>query len=171
MYGKRILSSASAILFAFAVNAQMPPPKTAPPTSPQPMSPTGTTPATGGTQPAPKTALPTSRPPMSPTGTTPATGGTQPAPMSPTRVGPSTATPNPTFPTSLFQLNDVSRSINLTDRQANRLNTMTQQLQTKYRTQYDRLSSLPEPQRADRLLQLNREYTNAWFDGARSVLD
>jgi hypothetical protein len=68
-------------------------------------------------------------------------------------------------------MDDVSRSLTINDRQFQQLNTMTQRLQERYQTQYDRVSTLPERQRQDRLMQLNREYTSAWLNDAKTVLD
>jgi hypothetical protein len=68
-------------------------------------------------------------------------------------------------------MNDVSKSIDLNDRQVTQLNTMTERLQTRYRVQFDRLASLPERERADRTLQLNQDYTNAWLNAAKDVLN
>jgi hypothetical protein len=68
-------------------------------------------------------------------------------------------------------MNDVSKSVNLTDRQIAQLNTMTQQLQSRFQVQFEKLASLPAQQRADRMLELNREYTNAWINGAREFLN
>ena len=47
---------------------------------------------------------------------------------------------------------------------------MTERLQTTYRQQFERLAGLPEQERADRAMLLNREYTNAWITGATDVL-
>lgn len=68
-------------------------------------------------------------------------------------------------------MDDVSRSLTINDRQLQQLNTMTQQLQERYQPQYDRALGMAERARQDRLTQLNREYTNAWLNDARKVLD
>lgn len=68
-------------------------------------------------------------------------------------------------------MDDVSRALTINGRQLEQLNTMTQRLQERYQTQYDRALSLSERARRDRLMQLNREYTNAWLNDARKVLD
>jgi len=112
----------------------------------------------------PPTPPPKSSPPTNLT-----TGGTQPAPTSPATGG--KAPPTVVFPTDLFRMNDVSKSINLTDRQLSQLNLITERLQTRYREQFDHFAGLPARERADRTLQLNRDYTNAWISGASDVLN
>jgi len=128
-------------------------------------------------------STPPAMPPAPPPGSSPTTSGTRPSTTSPTTGGPSTipqfpttggTTPSKTtvvFPTDLFRMNDVSKTVSLTDRQVNQLNTMTQQLQSRFQTQFERLASLPAQQRTDRTLELNREYTNAWINGAREFLN
>ena len=109
-------------------------------------------------------------PPKSPPPKSPSTGGTQPAPISPAAGGKAPAKPTVIFPTDLFRMNEVSKSVDLTDRQLTQLNLMTERLQTRYREQFERLAGLPERDQANRTLQLNREYTNAWLSGATDVL-
>jgi hypothetical protein len=75
------------------------------------------------------------------------------------------------MPTPIFRMDDVSRALTINDRQLMQLNTMTQQLQQKYQAQYDRLASGPERDRNNRLMELNREYANAWLNGAKDHLD
>ena len=145
--------ASASLLAASALYAQTPP-STPPPTPPAP--PPGSSPTTGGT-----------RPPT----TSPTTGGPSTTPMFPTTGGTSQSKSNVVFPTDLFRMNDVSKSVNLTDRQVNQLNTMTQQLQGRFQAQFEKLASLPAQQRADRTLELNREYTNAWINSAREFLN
>jgi hypothetical protein len=110
---------------------------------------------------------PPKTPPASP-GTTPATGGKHTDPVFPTTTpGKSSVT----FPTDLFRMNEVSKSIEMTDRQINQLNLMTEKLQTRYREQFERLASLPVQDQTDRRLLLSREYVNAWLSGATGVLN
>jgi hypothetical protein len=139
--------ASASILAASALYAQTPPP------SSPPASPPGSSP---GTRPAP---------------TSPTTGGPSTTPVFPTTGGTSPSKTTVVFPTDLFRMNDVSKSISLTDRQVNQLNTMTQQLQSRFQVQFEKLASLPAQQRADRMLELNREYTNAWINGAREFLN
>jgi len=68
-------------------------------------------------------------------------------------------------------MDDVSRALTLNDRQLQQLNAMTQRLQQQYQSQYDRLGSVAERDRANRLMELNRDYTNAWLGAAKNVLN
>jgi len=109
--------------------------------------------------------------------TTPPPPVTPKTPTPPTKSPPSASktTPPPTvatpIPSPIYRMDDVSRALTINDRQYQQLNTMTQQLQERYQTQYDRISRMPERERQDRLMQLNREYTNAWLDRAKNHLD
>jgi len=68
-------------------------------------------------------------------------------------------------------MDDVSRALTLNDRQLTQLNAMTQRMQQKYQAQYDRLNSLPANERNNRLMELNREYANAWLGGAKDYMN
>jgi len=78
--------------------------------------------------------------------------------------------PNP-YPPPLYQMNDVSKSLNLTPEQTTRLNTLTDQIQTQYRDKYTGLNSLNEADRAARAQELNRQYANDWNKGARGIFN
>lgn len=103
----------------------------------------------------------------------PTTGGKAPSvpkvifPTDPPR----TTTTSSTFPTQVFQQSGVPKDLGVNSRQQTQLDTMTQQLQAKYQSQYDKIKSLPAAEQADRLAQLNREYTAAWLNDARSVFN
>jgi hypothetical protein len=75
-----------------------------------------------------------------------------------------------TTPQPIFRTDDFSRAQTLNDRQLMQLNAMTQRLQQRYQAQYDRLSMLPLADRNNRLMELNRDYANAWVGGATGVL-
>jgi hypothetical protein len=147
MFLIRTLGPAAAIVFATGLYAQTPGPTTggtAPPGGP----------TTGGTAPGrPMVIFPTDT-------TRPTAGG----------VG-TAATPTVMFPSLAIQANGVPKALDLTDRQQAQLNTMTQQLQTRFQAQYDRLARLPAADQAQRLDQLNREFSTAWLDGARGVFN
>jgi hypothetical protein len=108
------------------------------------------------------------QPATPPPTTAPTTGGKRTAPVFPTTTP---GKSNVTFPTDLFRMNEVSKSVELTDRQVNDLNLMTQKLQTRYREQFERLAGLPVQEQTDRRLLLNREYVNAWLTDATGVLN
>src|SRR5262245_6410920 len=113
---------------------------------------------------------PPTPPPKTPPATTPTIGGKRTDPIFPTTGG-TPGKSNVTFPTDLFRMNEVSKSIELTDRQVNQLNLMTEKLQTRYRQQFDRLGGLSAQDQADRTLLLNREYINAWLSGSAGILN
>jgi len=79
--------------------------------------------------------------------------------------------PTPTYPTPLYRMQDVSKSLNLNDRQVNRLNEMTDKLQQTYRDTYAKLADVPERDRAGRLQEVNRQYASDWMRGARDVME
>lgn len=103
----------------------------------------------------------------------PTTGGKAPSvpkvifPTDPPRT-PST---NSTFPTQVFQQVGVPKDMGVNSKQQTQLDTMTQQLQAKFQSQYDKLKGLPAADQADRLAQLNREYTAAWLNGANGIFN
>ncbi len=154
----RPLAPAAALVFAAASIAQTTPPPAGPTTGgtcPPPKAP-----GAGGKTPAPKA---------------PGAGGT--APTGPKLIFPGDigrdrpTSPGTRFPVSLFRTQDVARSLSLTEAQVNELNASTEQLQTRFREQFDRLATLSDRERAERLLQLNREYNAAWLAEARDVFN
>lgn len=74
------------------------------------------------------------------------------------------------YPTSLYRMNDVSKSLNLTPDQVTRLNTLTDQTQAAHRANYTQLGTLGEAERFARQQELNQQYTTAWNKGAGDVL-
>src|SRR4051794_38186708 len=148
----RILTPAAMLLFAAGLYAQ----------TTEPTNPSAPGPTTGG--PAP--------PPTSPT-----TGGTAPSrpllifptdPAATARAAAQLGTVS-VFPTQTFQVAGVPAALNLTDRQRTQLDTATQQVQSRFQPQFDRVTALPAADRQAQLDQLNREYTAAWLDAARGV--
>jgi hypothetical protein len=113
----------------------------------------------------------TTRQPQRPIGTgTPALppNTTTPAQMTTPRTP--TMPPNTTTAQPIFRVDDASRAGTLNDRQLMQLNAMTERLQQRYQAQYDRLARLPLAERNNRLMELNRDYANAWLGGAELVL-
>ena len=86
------------------------------------------------------------------------------------------AQPNPPaattpYPTALYQMNDISKSLNLTAEQISNLNKLTEQTQAKYREDYAKLGALKEAERFNRMQELNRQYYTDWSKGAGSVFN
>jgi len=75
------------------------------------------------------------------------------------------------YPTSLYQMNDVSKTLNLTQDQINKLNALTEQVQAQYRQNYARLNTLNEQERFARQQELNRQYYNDWNKGATDIFN
>jgi hypothetical protein len=151
----RTLSPAAALLVSAVVYAQ-----TAPPAGPTSggTAPPSKAPGAGGTTPAPKA---------------PGAGGTVPGPKVefPTQTA-RTGAANTTaiFPTSFVQTPEVARTLSLNERQVAQLNAATDQVRARFQPQFDQLATLPERERADRTLQLNREFTAAWLGAADDFL-
>lgn len=98
---------------------------------------------------------------------------TAPAPAStPTRAqGQTSADQTAPYPSSLYRMNGVGQSLNLTQDQMNGLNKLTTQTQATYRDQYGKLNGLNGADRAARLRELNNQYNSAWNKGASSILN
>jgi hypothetical protein len=126
-------------------------------------------------------ALPGTNPstPMNPAApnTNPAAPNTNPAapninPTTPNKnlvaaaVAASTAYPN-----SLYRMNDVSKTLNLTPDQITRLNAITANTQARYRDDYGKLGTLSDADRAARIAELNQKYNADWNKSAQNVLD
>lgn len=93
-----------------------------------------------------------------------ATAVAQPNPASPVPV------PNP-YPTPLYRTGDVARTLNLNQNQINRLNSLTEQTQAQYRSDYTKAAGLAEADRMVRMAELNRQYSAAWGKGAADVFN
>lgn len=145
----RILAPAAGLLLTAAVEAQVRPPAT-PPSTP---------PSTPGAAPKPPGTAPTSP------GTAPGTGGTTSRPASPSTGGMANTLPSP-----LFRQPDVGRNLNLTDRQITQLNAMTDRMQARFQADLDRLGRLSDADRATRVQEMNRQFTNDWVAGAREFM-
>jgi len=83
---------------------------------------------------------------------------------------PQPAQPGP-YPTTLYQMPDVNKSLNLSTQQVDRLNQLTQQTQATYRDRYGQLGNLQPAERQARMQELNRQYSTDWMRGARDVLN
>jgi hypothetical protein len=80
--------------------------------------------------------------------------------------------PRPTqtypYPPSLYQAPDVAKSMRLTAEQVNKLNQITDLAQTRFRTNYDKLTV---EERVRQINELNREYNNDLLRGSRDVFN
>jgi len=75
------------------------------------------------------------------------------------------------YPTPLYQMNDVSKTLNLNKDQINRLNTLTNKIQGQYSTQYGKLNNLDDATRFTRQQELNQQYYRDWNKGATDILN
>jgi hypothetical protein len=73
--------------------------------------------------------------------------------------------------TPLYIYPEVRRSLNLTDEQIRRLNAANETLQGRFRTDFNRLSTLPEAERAARERELLRNYNTERMCSARDVFN
>ena len=74
-------------------------------------------------------------------------------------------------PRALYSMADVARSLEVSDRQRERLDRLTQQTVSDYQARYNRLADVPEAERAARTAELNRQYEAALLKGTRDILD
>lgn len=84
---------------------------------------------------------------------------------------PGITTPAPTFPTPLYRMNDISKSLNLNQDQLARLNGLTEATQARYRDDLNKLGALNEADRAVRMRELNQRYYADWNKGAGDVFN
>jgi hypothetical protein len=75
------------------------------------------------------------------------------------------------YPTPLYRMNDVSKSLNLTQDQINSLNKLTDQTQVQYRDNYSKINTLNGAERAARAQELNQKYYGDWNKGAQNILN
>jgi Spy/CpxP family protein refolding chaperone len=96
-----------------------------------------------------------------PPGPEPAARQTRPVP--PDGVSP--------FPSSIYRMNDVAKHINLTDKQAQQLNALTEKTQAAYQEKLNKLGTLTQLERGPRVKVLNQEYSADWLKGAQDILN
>ncbi len=75
------------------------------------------------------------------------------------------------YPPALYRMNDVSKSLNLTQDQINSLNKLTEQTQARYRDSYNKINTLNDADRYARTEAINREYYGDWNKGARDIFN
>lgn len=90
-------------------------------------------------------------------------------------AAPLSAQPNKTatvpYPPALYQMNDVGKSLNLTQDQITRLNKLTTDTQGRYRDDYTKLGTLNDADRFARTQELNQKYYTDWNKAARDVFN
>jgi hypothetical protein len=77
----------------------------------------------------------------------------------------------PPFPSSVYRMDEVNKSLNLTADQVNRLNELTTQTQNQFRDDFTKLGTLADAERFNRQLELNRQYTTDWDKKARTIFN
>jgi hypothetical protein len=75
------------------------------------------------------------------------------------------------YPRTIYQMNDVNKSLNLTADQVTRLNTLTNETQSKFGKDFAGLGTLSDAERFNRQQELNGQYYTAWNNGAKDVLN
>jgi hypothetical protein len=75
------------------------------------------------------------------------------------------------LPPALYQMGDVGKSLQLTQDQINRLNGVTQKMQTQYAPQLEKLGTLSEAERFARIQELNRLYSADWYKSASDIFN
>lgn len=84
---------------------------------------------------------------------------------------PGTIPPATAFPTPLYRMTDIGKSLNLTPEQITNLNKLTDTTQARYRDDYTKLGTLPEADRAARVQELNQRYATDWNKAANDVFN
>ncbi|QVL34041.1 hypothetical protein KIH39_09080 [Telmatocola sphagniphila] len=75
------------------------------------------------------------------------------------------------YPFTIYGMNGVSKSLDLSQTQLDRLNIHTQKTQEQFNRDYTGLGNLSETERAKRYSDLNRQYQSAWMSGARDIFN
>jgi hypothetical protein len=75
------------------------------------------------------------------------------------------------FPMQIYRMDNVSRTLNLTPDQVNRLNQISQQLQTRYQNDINNLRTLDEQARQQRWMELQQQYNTNWMNDARTIFN
>jgi hypothetical protein len=75
------------------------------------------------------------------------------------------------YPSTIYQMGDIGRSLNLTPTQISGLDQLTTATQKAYRDRFNTVMALPESERATRMDELNRQYATEWHKGARNIFN
>jgi hypothetical protein len=79
----------------------------------------------------------------------------QPAAQQPRAQQPQPVQSVSPFPSPLYRMNDVSKHLNLNDKQLQQLNTLTEKTQAAYQERMNRLGTLAQLERGPRVQELN----------------
>jgi hypothetical protein len=93
----------------------------------------------------------------------------QPPPAQPPAQPKASPTPG-YYPTPLYNMNDVAKTININDKQMSQLNEVNQGVQGRFRADYEKLATLPDKERFARTQELNRLYNTESMKGMGNVL-
>lgn len=96
-----------------------------------------------------------------PTATQPPT-----VPLQPEKTGQSFSSPTP-----IYQMNDVSKTLNLNQNQIANLDKLTDQTQAKYSDSYNKLNARNGNDRFTQGLELNRKFYGDWNTSARGIMN
>jgi hypothetical protein len=76
-----------------------------------------------------------------------------------------------TPPPALYQMNDVSKALNLSPAQVNSLNKVTNQVQAQYQNQYNKLNNLNGTNQFQQTMDLHRQYSTDWNKAAKNIFN
>lgn len=92
-------------------------------------------------------------------------------PQNPNQAQKNQGIPSQQFPNPIYRMNDVSQSLKLNEDQINRLNQLTTKMQTQFRSDFDKLGTLPEKDRFGKYNELNTRFQTEWMSGARDIFN
>ncbi len=75
------------------------------------------------------------------------------------------------FPSPIYRMNDVAKHVNLTDKQMQQLNALSEKTQDAYQDKFTKLGTLADLERGPRVQELNRQYSADWLKGAQDILN
>jgi len=75
------------------------------------------------------------------------------------------------YPVQIYRMDNVSQALNLTPDQINRLNQISQQLQTRYQNDVNRLSTLSSQDRQLRIAELQQRFGADFIGDARIIFN
>lgn len=75
------------------------------------------------------------------------------------------------YPPQIYRMNDVTKSLNLTEQQLRDLNTATTDTQNRLAKDYEKAAALTGQERANQLQQLNQQYNTDWNKAATKVFN
>jgi hypothetical protein len=75
------------------------------------------------------------------------------------------------FPTPIYRMDNVSQNLKLNQEQITKLNELTTKMEGKYRTDFEKINTLPEKERAQRRNELYQRYNTEWMTDARNIFN